>query len=426
MFKKKTVKEINLRGKTVLLRVDYNVPIKNGIIQDDYRIKQSLETIKYLISQECKIVICSHLGRPEGIDPSLSLHPVALRLSKLLNKGVGFASNIDSEKTINEIKNLKPGQIILLENLRFDSGEEKDDSNFAKKLSELADVFVQDAFGVVHRYNASTVAITKYLPSVSGLLLEREVDTITNVALNPKKPLMVVVGGAKIADKIDILERFISMADYIMLGGAMGNTFLKASGVEIGSSKYDENELPLARRILQMAKSESKKRNFTLQLPFDVVVSKKLDSNTTLRIVDWSSYSLSEIESYPKRPPKRGSTVLSDEKIFDIGPFTGAYISGVMQSMNTVIWNGTMGVTEIPSLITSTGPYSHGSELVLQALAGEFGHKPYSLVGGGDTAGFVQSKEMSGSINHLSTGGGASLELLGGHKLPGVEALLDK
>jgi phosphoglycerate kinase len=151
-----------------------------------------------------------------------------------------------------------------------------------------------------------------------------------------------------------------------------------------------------------------------------------MDSNTTLRIVDWSSYSLSEIESYPKRPPKRGSTVLSDEKIFDIGPFTGAYIAGVMQSMNTVIWNGTMGVTEVPSLITSTGPYSHGSELVLQAISGEFGHKPFSLVGGGDTAGFVQSKEMSANINHLSTGGGASLELLGGHKLPGVEALLDK
>jgi 3-phosphoglycerate kinase len=426
MFKKKTVKDINLRGKTVLLRVDYNVPIKNGIIQDDFRIRQSLETIKYLISQECKIIICSHLGRPEGMDPSLSLRPVVLRLSKLLNKGVAFAPNLSSENINSEVKNLKSGQILLLENLRFNPGEDKDDDKFAKQLSELADIFVQDAFGVVHRYNASTVAVTKYLPSVAGLLLECEVDTITNVAQNPKKPLMVVVGGAKIADKIDILERFISMADYIMLGGAMANTFLKASGTEIGASKYDENELPLARRILQLAKTESKKRNFTLQLPFDVVVSKKMDSNTTLRIVDWSSYSLSEIESYPKRPPKRGSTVLSDEKIFDIGPFTGAYIAGVMQSMNTVIWNGTMGVTEVPSLITSTGPYSHGSELVLQAISGEFGHKPFSLVGGGDTAGFVQSKEMSANINHLSTGGGASLELLGGHKLPGVEALLDK
>jgi phosphoglycerate kinase len=249
MFTKKTVRDINLRNKTVLLRVDYNVPLKNGIILDDYRIKQSLETIKYLLDQNCKIVICSHLGRPKGIDPSLSLQPIVLRLAKLLGKAIAFAPNAIGEKTLEQVKSLKNGQIILLENLRFYEGEEKDSKEFAKSLSELAEVFVQDAFGVVHRFNASTSAITKYLPSVSGLLLEREVDTITNVASKPEKPLMVIIGGAKIADKIDIIERFISSADFIMLGGAMANTFLKATGIEIGSSLYEENELPLARKI---------------------------------------------------------------------------------------------------------------------------------------------------------------------------------
>ena len=237
---------------------------------------------------------------------------------------------------------------------------------------------------------------------------------------------MVVVGGAKIADKIDILERFISKADFIMLGGAMANTFLKAQGMEVGSSLYEENELPLARRIIALAEKESKKRKFKLQLPFDAVVTKKIDPTSSVRIVDWSAYSISELENYPKRPPKNSYKILSSEKIVDIGPFTGSYIAGVMQSMKTVIWNGTMGLTEVKSLITSTGPYSHGSEIVLNAMAGEFGNKPYSLIGGGDTAGFVQSKGMDKNINHLSTGGGAALELLGGHKLPGIESLISK
>lgn len=426
MFLKKTIKDIDLENKTVLLRADYNVPIKDGKILDDYRILQSIDTIKYLLSKNCKVIVCSHLGRPEGIDKKLSLHPVAIRLSKLLDKGVGFCSSLDFNEIKQELSHIKNGQVMLLENLRFFKGEEDDDKDLAKNLSELAEVFVQDAFGVVHRYHSSTVAITKYLPSVAGLLLEKEVDAITNISENPNKPLMVIIGGAKIADKIDILEKFIKSADFLAVGGAMGNTFLVASGHHIGDSVYDTNEVELAKRLMHLAEKESKIRGFKMQLPFDAVVTKVIDGKSSTRIVDWSTFTISEIESYPRPPKAKDSLVEKGEKIVDIGPFTAAYLVGVMNGMNSVIWNGTMGIAETPGLLHHTGPYAHGSELILNGLAGDFGHKPYSLVGGGDTAAFIQSKHLNDKINHLSTGGGASLELLGGHKLPGVESLMDK
>lgn len=427
MFYKQTIRDIDLKGKKVLIRTDYNVPISNGKITDDYRITQSLDTLHYLISQDCKVIICSHLGRPDGKpNPDFSLFPVAKELTEVLGKQVQFVPDCIGEQATKAADNLKEGHVLVLENLRFHSEEENNDDDFARQLASLAEVFVQDAFGVVHRAHASTAAITKYLPSVAGLLLEREVDTITNAIHEPKRPLMTIIGGAKISDKIEILKRFMNIADVVAIGGAMANTFLKAQGHEIGDSLYDKEDLDTAHEILSQAKEEAKKRPFVFNLPFDAVVATDIDKSKPTRIVDWSAHAFAEIESYPKRPAHEASHIHAHEKILDIGPFSGAFIAGEVQLANTVIWNGTMGVTETTSLQGAVGPYSHGSDLLIQALTGEMGHKPYTVVGGGDTVGYVESRNLVDHFDLVSTGGGASLELMSGHKLPGVEALLDK
>ena len=427
MFHKKTVRDIDLKNRTVLLRTDYNVPIEKGKITDDYRITQSLETIRYLLSQNCKVIICSHLGRPEGKpDPDLSLFPVAKKLNEILNRQVDFVPDCIGDQASKAAANLKPGQILLLENLRFHPEEEQNDDNFAASLASAAQVFVQDAFGVVHRAHASTVAITHHLPSVAGFLLEKEVDTITSAISNPKRPLIAVIGGAKIADKLDILKRFINIADGLAIGGAMANTFLKADGMEIGDSLYDEHNLHLAREILNLAKDEAPKRHFIFSLPFDGVVASAVDPTKPTRIVDWSAHAIADIESYPKRPPRESAHVYEHEKILDIGPFSGAFIVGLTQLANTVIWNGTMGVTETGGLLSSVGPYSHGTDLLIQGLTGEMGHKPYTIVGGGDTVGYIENRRLIKMFNFVSTGGGASLDLMSGHTLPGVKVLLNR
>ncbi len=427
MFSKKTIRDIDLKNKIVLLRTDYNVPLKNNQITDDYRISESLDTINYLLAQNCKIVICSHLGRPNGIsNPEFSLFPVAKRLKELLKRDVEFMTDCVGEQVQQKIAKLQHAQVLLLENLRFHKEEEQNDSAFAKLLATGCDVFVQDAFGVVHRAHASTSAITKFLPSVSGFLLEKEVDTITDAIQNPKQPLMTVVGGAKIADKLEILNQFIGIADILAVGGAMANTFLVASGLDVGSSLIAKEDLSLARDIMNRAERESRVRKFKFYLPFDAVVARDMDSNTRTRIVDWSSNVISDIENYPKRPPKSSATILKNEKILDIGPFSGAFYAGLIQLSKTVIWNGTLGVTEIESYKDPVGPFSHGTDLVVQALIGDFGFKPFSLIGGGDTVGYIQNRGLTEGFNHVSTGGGASLELMAGHKLPGVEALISK
>lgn len=427
MFTKQTIRDIDLSGKTVLLRADYNVPIEDGKITDDYRIQQSLPTIEYLLQQNVKLIICSHLGRPTGPnDTSCSLFPVAKRLQQMIDKPVEFA--IDSVGAVAEkaAAGLKNGQILLLENLRFHPEEEANDAAFAQQLASLADVFVQDGFGVVHRAHASTSAITKYLPSVAGLLLAKEVDTITNVMQNPKRPLMAIIGGAKIADKLDILNRFMEIADFVAVGGAMANTFLAAHGVDVGESLYDQDELPQALAIIRKAEATAKTRKFIFAIPFDAVVSHKIDKLAPTRIVDWRAHFIADVESYPKRPSASASKVLAHERILDIGPFSGSFIAGGVQLSNTVVWNGTMGVTETSGLQGPVGPYAHGTELVIEALMGEFGNKPFTVVGGGDTVGYIESRKLLSGFNHVSTGGGASLELMSGKKLPGVEALLNK
>jgi len=427
MFTKKTIRDMNLNGKTVLLRADYNVPLEDGKISDDYRIKQSLPTIEYLLGQNVTLIICSHLGRPTGPqDSAHSLFPVAKRLQQILDRKVQFATDCVGEVAEKAAKNLKTGDVLLLENLRFHTEEEANDDSFAKQLASLADIFVQDGFGVVHRAHASTEAVTHHLPSVAGLLLEKEVDTITKVMHNPERPLMAIVGGAKIADKLDVLNRFIEIADFVAVGGAMANTFLAAKDIPIGDSLYDKSELSVAQDILHKADREAKKRHFIFAVPHDGVVSHKIDKKEPTRIVDWSTHVIADIQNYPKRVPATSGTIKAHEQILDIGPFSASFIAGGIQLANTVVWNGTMGVTETDSLQGPIGPYAHGTELVIEALLGDFGHKPFTVVGGGDTVGYVQERKLVGSFGHVSTGGGASLELMGGSKLPGVEALVDR
>ena len=427
MFHKKTVEDIDLAGKTVLVRVDFNVPLKDGVIADDYRIQKAVPTIKYLKDKHCKIVLCSHLGRPEGPhDKSVSLAVVARRLGEIMGEKVEFTLDCIGEDAKQKTKKLSSGQILLLENLRYYSEEEANDEEFAKKLAEGAEVFVQDGFGVVHRAHASTDAITRHLPSVAGFLVANEVSTIREAMDAPARPLMAVIGGAKISDKIEMLRRFIDIADVVAVGGAMANTFLLANGYDVGASLADKEDVPLAREIIEKARTKAKEGNFVFYIPQDGVVAKDIKEGTKTRIVDWGTHAIADIESYPKMPSKEASIVEDDEKILDIGPFSGAFIAGSMQLANTVIWNGAMGVTEIEGLQHAVGPFSHGTELLVEAMLGQFGHRPKSVVGGGDTVGYIEDRKLVSLFDHVSTGGGASMELMSGKPLPGVEALQNK
>ncbi|HSX33347.1 MAG TPA: phosphoglycerate kinase [Candidatus Saccharimonadales bacterium] len=428
MFTKKTIYDIDIQDKRVLMRADYNVPINDsGSISDDYRITQSVPTIKALQEKNVRLVICSHLGRPDGKpDPKSSLKPVAKRLSEVLGQDVQFVSDCVGSEVEKAVAGLAPGQILLLENLRFHPEEEKNDDSFAAQLAKSGDVFVQDAFGVVHRAHASTDAITHHLPSVAGLLLQKEVDTITNVMSNPARPLAAIVGGAKISDKIDVLNKFIEIADVVAVGGAMANTFLKAKGMDIAKSKYDADDLELAKNIMAAAAEKSKQGHFIFYLPQDAVVATSVDKAASTRIVDWDAHVVAEVESYPKRPSSRTRELAEDEMMLDIGPFSGAFIAGAIQLCGTVVWSGTMGVTEVPALGSPVGPFAHGTELIIDAMVGDYGHRPFSLVGGGDTVGYVEQRKLTGAFNHVSTGGSASLELMAGRQLPGVEALQNK
>lgn len=427
-FSKKTIRDIDVSGKKVLVRADYNVPLDDkGNITDDYRIQQSVPTLKYLLEHGAALILCSHLGRPEGKpDVKYSLFPVAKSLGKLLETEVEFVPDCVGERAEKAAKNLQPGQVLLLENVRFYPGEEANDESFAKELASLADIFVQDAFGVVHHGAVSVSELPTYMPSVAGLLLEKEVDTITEAMENPKRPLVAVIGGAKIADKIEILQRFLDIADAVVVGGAMANTFLHATGLKVGKSKIEPDDLPLAKEIMHKVAEVKKHRDFVFYLPQDGVVAKKLDSAAPTRIVDWSAHVIASVEAYPKRPLHETSQVAEDEMILDIGPFSGAFVAGLLQLAETVVWNGTMGVTETKGLQGPVGPTAHGTELLTEAMLGQFGNRPFSIVGGGDTVGFVQGRGLTASFDHVSTGGGASLELMSGRKLPGVEALENK
>jgi len=405
MFNKKTIKDVPIEHKTVLLRADYSVPInEKGEIADDYRLQQSLPTLKYLIRAKCKLIICSHLGRPDGKpNPTFSLAPVAERLSKLLKQPVEFVPVCVGDRVKVAAKNLRPGQVILLENLRFHAQEEANDKDFAKQLAQdsMAQYFVQDGFGVMHRAHASTDAITHYLPSVSGLLLEKEVLTITKVMQKPKRPLVVVLGGAKISDKIKVIERFIKIADQIIIGGAMANTFLSAQDVPIGKSKFEPGQGHEVRHIYSLAhkKIGGNVANFLL-MPTDFAVATKIGNQPRRVIVDRAA-------------------VPADQYILDLGPDSTEAIVNSVKKAGSVVWNGTLGMAEYPT-------FAYSSARLASALASHK-NKIFSLIGGGDTADFALhwDAHKGASFGHVSTGGGASLELMSGEKLPGVEALLN-
>jgi len=437
LFNKKTVKDIDLAGKRVILRADYNVPLKKSHVLDDYRLKKSLPTIKYILEQNpvCLIII-SHLGRPKS-DPKsaftlFSLEPVAKDLSTLLDRKVEFATDCIGEEVSRQLDSLpQGGGIILLENLRFHEGEEANDPKFAQALVDTtkAEVFVQDGFGVVHRAHATTDAITKLLPSVAGLLLETEVSTINNVMENPERPLLAILGGAKIADKLELLERFIKIADALAIGGAMANNFLKAEGRGIGGSLFDKADMEETHRILKAAKTEAAKRPFAFILPVDAVVSKSIDGKSTTRVVDLASHSLADEQAYPKMPAPSSYTVAKTEAIYDLGPFSAGQITGAVELARTVVWNGTLGVTEAKGLAGAHAPFAHASRVVAEAIIGPHNkhpNRPFSLIGGGDTSAYIEEEGMLEDFDHVSTGGGASLELMAGKKLPGLEALQDK
>jgi len=432
-FNKKTVRDVDLKHKRVLIRADYNVPVNKGKISDDYRVKQSVQTIKYIWEQyQSSIVIISHLGRPDGKpEPQFSLKPVAERLSELLDKKVIFAPDTVGPAAKAACDQLQPGQILLLENVRFDSREEKNSKEYAKEIVDTAkaDIFVQDGFGVVHRAHASTEAITHLLPSVAGLLLAKEVSTIEKVVNEPVKPLVAVVGGAKISDKIEVLTKMIKISDCVAVVGAMANDFLLAEDTHVGKSLVEKEVLGTTREILRQARKEEESRNFNFFVPVDVVVSKHPDGRGPTRIVDISADNIADIQAYPKQPKHPAYTVGQDELILDIGPASAARIAGAVKMANTVIWNGTCGVTETKGIAGAHDPFAHGTHTVMEAMIGSsnrHANKPFSLVGGGDTVSYVEEQGLTDDFSFVSTGGGATLELISGHKLPGVEALEGK
>jgi len=430
MFDKKTLHDYDIADKKVLLRADYNVPLtSDGKIQSSYRITQSAPTIQALIDKGCRIVICSHLGRPKG-EPNekLSLRPVAKELSKLLDRDVKFVSEAVGDKVVKATESMEPGSVVLLENLRFYPGEKENSEDFARQIVEStgAEVFVQDGFGVVHRKDASTDAVARQLPALAGLLLEKEISIISHAINNPDHPLMAIIGGSKIKDKIDIIYKFIDIADIVVIGGAMANTFLKAEGVEVGDSLVDNDELDTARDVIEKVREVSRARKFVFYLPQDGVVAKTVDSKARTRVVDWDHFAAASIEAYPKKPSINTHRVGKDEKILDVGPISSSFISGAIQLCRTVIWNGTMGVAEVSPLHGTVGPYAHGTEAVIDGLVGRYGNKPFSILGGGDTSGYIDKRGLNDMFSHVSTGGGASLDLMAGKELPGIAVLWGK
>ncbi len=427
MFNKKTIRDIDLKGKTVLLRVDYNVLYK-GQVSSELRLTATVPTIEYLLKNDCKIVLLTYAGRPAGkVVAELSLKPVAKRLAQILGRPVGFITECVGPEVKTAVEKLKPKELLLLENVRFHPEEKANDAAFAKQLAGLADVFVEDAFGQVHRNQASVTGITRHLPSVAGLLLEQEVATITKVMKDPEHPLVAVIGGAKIGDKIEVLNHFIQVAECVAVGGALANNFLIAEGYKVGKSVIDKGALEEAHKILASARAAQKKRPFSFLVPVDAVVSKSIDGTKPTRVVDLASQSLADIEAYPKMPARAAYSVAANELILDIGPLSAAKIAGTIKMARTVVWNGTMGVTETKGIAGADAPFGHGTRTIVEAMIGDsnvHANKPFSLVGGGDTIGYIEEQDLTGDFNHVSTGGGASLELMSGRKLPGVEALL--
>ncbi len=393
---KKTVKDVDVRSKRVLVRVDYNVPLDaNGNVSDDKRITASLPTINYLLEQGARIILCSHLGRPKGeVKKEFSLAPVAKRLKELLpNVNIYFASDCIGEEAQQKAAALKDGEILLLENLRFHKEEEKNDPEFAKKLASLAEIYVSDAFGTVHRAHASTAGVAAYLPAVAGFLIGKELSIMGGALENPERPFVAILGGAKVADKIGVITNLLNKCDTLLIGGGMAYTFFKAMGYEIGDSLLDAESIDLAKQLMETAKQKGVK----LLLPVDTVVAKAFAADAEHMTV-------------------ASNAIPAGWQGLDIGEKTRELFAAEIKNAKTVIWNGPMGVFEFPE-------FAKGTEAVAKACA-ECGGT--TIIGGGDSASAVKKLGYADKMTHISTGGGASLEFLEGKVLPGVAALNDK
>ena len=393
---KKTIRDIEVEGKKVLVRVDFNVPldIKTCAISDDSRIRAVLPTLKYLVEHKAKVIICSHLGRPDGeVVEGLRMAPIAQRLSQLINLPVSTASDCigsDVEKAVN---NLKPGHILLLENVRFHAEEEANDPSFAEALAKLADIYADDAFGTAHRAHASTVGVAKYLPAVAGFLMEKELQALGSLLTSPEHPFVALLGGAKVSDKIGLIQNILSKVDLLLIGGGMAGTFLKAQGYEVGLSLVEADRQSLAKELIETAK----RNGGALLLPVDVIVANNINPEAKGEVV-------------------RVSDIPANKNIVDIGPQTVNLFSRNIRQCRTVFWNGPMGVYEIEQ-------FAGGTKAMAELLASL---KATTIVGGGSTAEIVEEMNLANKMTHVSTGGGASLKFLEGKTLPGVAVLLDK
>jgi phosphoglycerate kinase len=393
---KKTAEDIEVKGKRVLLRVDFNVPlnINTGAISDDSRIRASLPTIKYLVDHKAKVILCSHLGRPEGkVVENLRMAPIAQRLSQLMGLPVSTASDCIGQEVESKVGTLKEGDILVLENLRFHPEEEADDAGFARKLARLADIYVNDAFGTAHRAHASTIGVAKYLPAVAGFLMIKELKVMEKLLHNPERPSACLIGGAKVSDKIELLQNMLRKVDMLLVGGGMAATFLKAQGYEVGHSLIEDDKLGLAKKLLQ----EAKEWRVPFLLPIDAVVVEEIRAGAPTRVVP--------ITNIP-----------SGSHIVDIGPQSIVLFYNELRKCRTIMWNGPMGIYEIPQ-------FAQGTRSIATFLSTL---NATTIIGGGSSAEVVQEMGLTNKMTHVSTGGGASLRFLEGAALPGVEVLLDK
>lgn len=396
---KLTIQDLDLRGKRVFIRVDFNVPLKDGVVTDDTRIRETLPTLKLAMEKGARLVLASHLGRPKGApDRKYSLRPVSKKLEEMLGKPVAFSDNCCGTAAETMSKVLKDGEVLLLENVRFHAEEEKNDPKFAEQLAALCDgLFVLDAFGSSHRAHASVVGITKYVKkAAAGLLMEKELAYLGKAVSNPARPFVAILGGAKVSDKIEVVQNLIKLADAMLIGGGMAYTFLKAKGLEIGKSLVELDKVPLATEII----ADAKKKNFKLLIPTDQVAAPEFKADapaTTMTVF----------------------TMPADQMGLDIGPKTVAEFSAEIAKAKTIVWNGPMGVFEMPA-------FAKGTLEIAKAVAAATTAGAVSIVGGGDSVAAVHQCGLADKISHISTGGGASLEFLGGRKLPGVEALTNK
>jgi phosphoglycerate kinase len=391
MFNKKTIADIDPRGKRVLVRVDFNVPIEGGKVQDDTRVQAALPTIENLLSRGAAVILCSHLGRPKDApDPKYSLKPVAEHLAKLVKYPVKFSEECIGRKAEALAAALKPGEVLVLENTRFYPGETKNDPAMSQALAKLADIYVDDAFGSAHRAHASTEGVTHYLPAVAGLLMEKEILYLGQALAEPKRPFVAILGGAKVSDKIEVIRNLLTKADQVLIGGGMANTFFKAQGLEMGDSLVEAEALETAKELLGQGKEK-------LQLPSDFVIADAFD------------------EKAQHKTMKVGN-VPPGWRVLDIGPETVKRFSDWIEQAGMVVWNGPMGVFEMK-------PFAAGTFALAKAVAGS---KALSIVGGGDSVSALQQSGLADKITHISTGGGASLEMLEGKVLPGLATLQDK